>query len=114
VTQAPWKQAEQALPAGIDDAGLAENRQQRRRLRDGLLRGVDRRRQHDLDVVRLLGGRDGRLGRLADDGEDRALDRLRHRAVGRLRALLEGIRQVEAVEALLPPRPRPCPGRSGS
>ena len=38
-----------------------------------------------LDVGVVLGDGDGGLGRLADDGQDRALDRLADRRVGALR-----------------------------
>ena len=89
------------LPAGVDDAGFAEDREQRRRSGDGLLGRLDGRGQDGLDVVRLLGGHDRGLGRLADHRQDRALDRLRNRAVGRLRAPRERMREVEAVEPRL-------------
>ena len=95
------EQAEQALSAGVDDVRLAQDRQQRGRFRDRALRGIDRSGQHRLDVVVPLGGRDRRGGRLADDREDRALDGLGHGLVRGLRAGVERVREVEAVEPLL-------------
>ena len=92
------EQAEQALAAGVDDVRLAQDRQQGRRLRDGALGGVEGRGEHRLDVVVALGGGDRGGRRLADDREDRALDRLGDGLVGRLRALVERVREVEAVE----------------
>ena len=56
-----------------------------------------------------------RLGRLADDGQDRALDRLRDGAVGRLRAPRQRVGEVEAVEPRLAgERLGHARGRSGS
>ena len=78
------------LPARIDDAGLAQDRQQARRPRDRLLGGVERGGQDGLDVVVALGGLDRGIGRLADDRQDRALDGLGDRAVRGLRALATG------------------------
>ena len=114
VQERALEQPVQALPAGVDDAGLAQDGQQARRPGDRLLGRLEGRGQDDLDVVVALGGRDRRGGRLADDREDRALDRLGDGAVGRLGALAQGVGQVEAVEPALARRaPRPCPGRSG-
>ncbi len=93
--------AQQALPARVDDVRLAQDRQQRGRLGDGPLGGIDRGGEHRLDVVVALRGGDRGGRRLADDGEDRALDRLRDRLVGRLRARVERMGEVEAVEPLL-------------
>ncbi len=118
------EQPEQALAAGVDDVRLAQDRQQRRGLRDGALGRVDRRGEHRHEVVVALGLLHGGRRRLADDGEDRALDRPGDGLVGLLRAGVEGVREVEAVEPALagerPPRcrrgsgwrsPRSCRGR---
>ena len=96
---------EQALPAGVDDAGLAQDRQERRRLRDGRLGGLDRRRHDRLEGPLALRAHDGGRRGLADDGQDRALDRLGDGAVGRLRALVERVREVERVELRLAGEP---------
>ncbi len=101
VQQGALEQPVQALPARVDDAGLAQDRQQGRRPCDRLLGGVERRGQDRLDVVVALRRDDRRVGRLADDRQDRALDRLGDRAVGRLRALRQGVGEVEAVEPAL-------------
>ena len=98
VQQRPLEQPVDALAAGVDDAGLPQDRQERRRASHGLLGGLDGGSQDRLDVVRLLGGDDGGLGRLADDGQDRAFDRLRDGAVGRLRAARQGVGEIQAVE----------------
>ena len=90
VEERALEQAVEPLPARIDDAGLAQDRQQARRSGDRLLGGVDRRGQDGLDVVVALGGVDRGIGRLADDRQDRALDRLGDRAVGGLRARATG------------------------
>ena len=50
----------------------------------------------------VLGRRDGRRGRLADDGQDRALDRLGDRAVRGPAPSRERMGEVEAVEPPLP------------
>ena len=90
VEQRALEEPVQALAAGVDDAGLAQDREQARRPGDRLLGGVDRGRQHGLDVVVALGRDDRRVGRLADDGQDRALDRLGDRPVGGPGALATG------------------------
>ena len=86
----------QAVAAGVDDARLAQDRQQLRPARDRQLARAQRRLQHARDHrvllvvghlvvqarlvhVRDLGGDPGR--HLAHDGEDRALGRLAHGAV---------------------------------
>ena len=90
-----------ALPARIHDAGLAQDREEGRRPRHGLLGCLDRRGQHGGEIVVDLGGPDSGLGRLADDGQDGALDGLCDRGVGRPRALRQGVCQVQAVETSL-------------
>jgi hypothetical protein len=99
--QRSLEQPVQALPAGIDDPGLAQDREQARRLRDGPFGGLRRRREDRLDVVVALGRLDRPGRRLADDGQDRPLDRLRHRAVGGLRPLAQRMGEIQAVEPLL-------------
>ena len=96
--QRALEQPVDALAARVDDAGLAQDREQGRRPRDRLLGRLDGRAQDGLDVVGPLRGDDRRLGRFADDRQDRALDRLRDRAVGRLRAPRERVGEIEAVE----------------
>ena len=55
------------------------------------------------------------LGRVAGDGQDRALDRLGDRREGRLAAALEGSARSSADDALAcPRRPRPCRGRAAT
>ena len=86
----------EAEAAGVDDARLAQDRQQVRAAPHGLLPGVERASstsamqrvlalgvvvvQPRLGHVRELGG--DPVGHLAHDGEDRALGRLAHGAVG--------------------------------
>ncbi len=83
--------------------------QQRRRPGDRALGRLDGRREHRLDVVVALGSGDRRGRGLADDRQDRALDRLGHRLVGRPGAGVQGMGQVEAVEAALArPARAPC------
>src|SRR3990172_6103257 len=87
--------------AGVHHARLAQDGQQRGRPGDRALRALDRLGEHRLDVGLALGGHHrGRRG-LADDGEDRALDRLRHSLVGGFAPAVEGVCEVEAVEAAL-------------
>ena len=105
VEQRPLEQPVQALAARIDDAGLAQDREQGRGLRDGPLRAGQRRAEHRLDVVVVFRGLHGGRGRLADDGQDRALDRLRHRAVRGPGALRHRVGEVEAVEPAFPAEP---------
>ena len=75
--------------------------EQRRVLATAFWAAVDRRAQDRLDVALSLGARDRRRRGLADDRQDRALDRLGDGAVGRLRARVERIREVERVEPRL-------------
>ena len=91
----------EALSAGIDHAGLAQDGQQARRAGHGVLGRLDGRTEDGFDVRVALGRGHGRRGRLADHGQDRALDRLGDRAVGRPRALRQGVRQVQPVEPRL-------------
>ena len=67
VQQGALEQPVEALPARVDDAGLAQDGQQARRPGDGLLGGVERRGQDRLDVVVPFGGDDRGVGGLADD-----------------------------------------------
>ena len=97
----PLEQAVEPLPARIDDAGLAQDRQQARRPGDRLLGGGERGGQDGLDVVVALGGLDRGVGRLADDRQDRAFDGLGDRAVRGLGPERQGVGQVEAVEPAL-------------
>ena len=101
VEQRPLEQPVQALATRVDHPGLAQDGQQARRARHGPLGSLDRRAEHGLDVGISLRGRHGGRRRLADDRQDRALDRLGDGAVGRPRALGQGMRQVQAVEPRL-------------
>ena len=76
------EQQQEAGPAGVDDAGVLEHRQQ-------LRRSVERRAAavtsgaEDVDQRAAgVGGVAGRFGGLPHDGEDRALDGCEHRRVG--------------------------------
>ena len=87
----------QAVAAGVDDARLAQDRQQLGAALDGVLAGVQRVLEHVGEHL-VLGGvvdavlqarlghvRDltrGAGGHLADDGEDRSLGGIAHDAVG--------------------------------
>ncbi len=99
------EEAVEPLAAGVDHPGLAEDRQQGRRPGHRPVGRVDRGGEDGLDVGVALGGRDGGVGRFADDGEDRPLDRLAHRLVGPLGAGPQGEGEVEAREAALRPEP---------
>jgi hypothetical protein len=92
---------------------LTQDREEARRPGDGLLGGVERRGQHRFDVVVPFGGDDGGVGRLADDGQDRALDGLGDRLVRGLCAEVERMGEVEAVEAALAGQPCAIPAGSG-
>ena len=105
VKEGALEEAVEPLSAGVDHARFPEDREQARRPRHRLLCGRKRRGQDELDVVVALRCEDRRVGRLADDREDRTLDGLRHRAVGRLRALRQRVGEVEAVEAALAAQP---------
>ena len=96
------EQAEQALPAGIHHVGLAEDRQQRRRLGDRPFGRLERGREDALHVVVALGGGDGCGARLANDRQDRPLDRLGDGLVRLLGARVERMCEVQPVEATLP------------
>ena len=91
----------QALATGIDDAGLAQDREERRGPGDRLLGGLHRGGQHRLDVLVALGRGHGAIGRLADDRQDGAFDRLGDGPVGGLGSLRQRVGQVEPVEAAL-------------
>ncbi len=79
------EQQQEAGAAGVDHAGLLQHRQQ-------LGRVVERRparpwrvrSSSSTSATPVVGGGPRRLGRLADDGEDRALDRTLHGLVGQL------------------------------
>ena len=101
VEQRPLEEAVQALPARVHDPGLAQDREERRGPRDRLLGRVDGRREHGLEVLAVLRGRDGGVRRFADHGQDGALDRLGDGGIGGLRGRRERVGQVEAVEPLL-------------
>ena len=69
-------------PAGVDDTGVLQHRQQLGRVVERPLAGIARRPQR-VDQRRVAGRRRlGGLGALAHDREDRALDRLEHGLVG--------------------------------
>ena len=105
VEQCALEEPVQTLATGIDDAGLAQDREQRRGAGDGLLGGLHRGTQHRFDVLVALGGGHGGIGRLTDDRQDRAFDRFGDRPVGGLCPLREGVGQVEPVEAALAGEP---------
>ena len=98
VPQRALEEPVDALSARVDHPGLAQDREESRRPRNRLLGRLDGRGQHGHQVVVVLGGADRGLGRLADDGQDRALDRLRDRGIRRPGALGQRVRQVQAVE----------------
>ena len=81
------EQQEEPGAAGVDDAGLGEHGQHLGRAGQGVGAAVAGGVEHRRRGRRLRRRRRGRLGRLPHDGEDRALDRLHHRAVGRRRRL---------------------------
>jgi hypothetical protein len=92
---------EEAGAAGVDHAGVLQDRQQfggageaGPPTGDGRLEHVEQR-----PVLGRPGGR--RLGRLAGDGEDGALDRLHHGAVGRFGRRREGLGQARPVGAVI-------------
>ena len=101
VEQRTLEEPVETHPARIDDAGLAQDGEEGRRPRDRFLGRVEGRGQDRLDVVVTLGGDDRGIGRLADDRQDGALDGLRDGAVGRLRALRQGVGEVQTVEPAL-------------
>ena len=105
VEQRALEEPVQPLAAGIDHACLAQDREERRGAGDGLLGGLDRGGQHRFEVIVALGGRHRAIGRLTDDGQDRAFDRLRDGPVGGLRSLRQRVRQIEPVEATLAGEP---------
>ena len=116
VQERALEQPVEALPARVDDAGLAQDRQQGRRPRRTFSRRVDGRREDRLDVVVALGRGDCRRRRLADDGQDRALDRLRDGAIGGPRAFgrAQWARSRPLNLRLAGQSLRPCRGGSGS
>ena len=91
VAQRAFQHDVQPLPAGIDDTGLLQRRQEARRLRYGVLRGVDARGEDALEIPTQLpralagGGRNG-----AHDGENRPFDGMADGAVGAQGRLVEG------------------------
>ncbi len=105
VEQRPLEQPVQPLPARVHDPGLAQDREEARGLRHGSLGPGQGRAEDCFDVVVVFRRRHGRRGRLADDREDRALDRLRDRPVCGPRALGQRMGEVQAVEPPLPAQP---------
>ena len=80
------EQQEEAGAAGVDHAGLASAPAAARACAPARRRPAARAASSTSTRSPPSAGRGrGRLGRLADDGEDRALDRPHDRAVGRLR-----------------------------
>ena len=109
-SSAPWNSRYRPWPPESTTPASRRIGSRRRRPRDRLLGGLDGRGQDGLDVVVALGGGDGGGGRLADDRQDRALDRLGDRPVGGLGALRQRVGEVEAVEpASCRPRPSAMP-----
>ena len=81
------EQQREALAARVDDAGVAQDRQQVGCARDGVARGSSAPRSSNVDERRTPCERFGGLGDLAHDGEDRAFDRAHDglvRGVGRV------------------------------
>ncbi len=87
------------LAARIDDAGVGEYRQQHRRAGHGARRRLDDIGQHGFHVWLPASRALGRIGSVADDREDSALDRRQHRFVGHLRTLAQTLGQVEPTGA---------------
>ncbi len=69
-------------PTGIDDPGLGQHRKHLRGPGEGVVGPVAGGLEHRDQVAAAGGGVARRLGRLAHDREDGALDRLHHGAVG--------------------------------
>ena len=109
------EQQRESLAARVDDSGLAQHGQQVGSARDRGVGRVERVREQG-DEVRF-GQRLDRLGRLADDGEDRALDRPQHRLVGRVGRAPHRrgeLRRPERRRAASTPRRRPAGSATGS
>ena len=89
---------EETLAARVDHARLTQDGQQGGGLGDGAFRGRDGAREDLLEVRLALRDLDRPHCRLADHGQDGALDRVHHGCVGRLRAACQGVGQIEPVE----------------
>ncbi len=101
VLEASLEQAVEPLSAGVHDARLAQDRQQRRRLRHGSLSARDGGGQHVFEVAIRLGNRHGRRRGLADHGENRSFDGLGDGLVSSGRALAQRVRKIESREVML-------------
>ena len=87
------EQQQEAGAAGVDHPGVAQDRQQVGRAGQRLASGVAGRPQHVGQVAAGVGRGARRLGGLAHDGEDRALDGRQHGLVGRGRRGLQAVGQ---------------------
>ena len=100
VSQSSLEQPQEALPAGIDHAGLAQNRQHRWRLRNRFFGCLDRGGENRLEIAALFGNDHGRRRSLSDYRQDRTLDRLDDGLVRSRRSLSQRPGKVGAVETL--------------
>ena len=87
------EEQQEAGAPGVDDAGLGQHRQHLGRALERVGALGPGGFEHADEVGPALGRGRGRLGRLADDGEDGALDRAHHGAVGGLGRPAEGRRR---------------------
>ena len=90
----------EAVGTGVDDAVLLEDGQEVRRAGDGLVRLDDEGLEHLGDRHLLLLAAVGARRHVADDGEDRALDRLADCLEGDLHAVAECRRDVRRSDGL--------------
>ena len=91
----------QTLTACVDDAGVAQDGQERRRLGHRLMCPVHRRGEHILEIPARIGGADGCCRRLPNDCQDGAFDWFGHGLVRRGGSLRQRVRQVGPAEAML-------------
>ena len=88
----------QSAAAGVHHPRVRQHLEQPRRLLDGLMATVDHLGQHHAQILLRLRRDLGCLGRLADDGQDRPLDRLDHPLVGRLGGLAHRDRELPGIK----------------
>ncbi len=94
--ESTFQEPVQPLPAGVDHAGLTQDRQQCRGASHGPVRRVDRGGKDGLQAGIRLGGLGGRFSRLPDDREDGAFHGRGDGGIGRLAAAPQAMRQVPA------------------